>query len=507
VWNCPNKLLIASSLLLCLSAGVLAADDDITNGAIGQSTIDSCQRNMGRTISQLVGGAPLIFANLAVGENGASHPGLAAALGVTNSPRNSQDGIEFTSDLEFAVTDYIKAHPCYRAYERTIQLGEEDTSGVNRAVLQMQLPYTDLQTLTVEYLPGEYRQNYLFKSVFGFELRDGDGRVVFSRSHAQQYRRTCFQEAATNNCLDLQGNPIDVNAAWVEVLSRGVANLLAGTASEMDQWYESLQQLRDQFFDRRFSDEIEISAAQARNRDALAQPYLFVQTPMPRVNINGLLAGLSERGYSAEQYNRNDLQSYYNIYFRGQLDSALREAIDLSGDATNSRILLLSDAQSKAFANAMIIACAEQGRGANEEDCLEPVILIETLCGEDAGLNPRIRDKCLLSSMSFGRSLTRVSEEQLDNVGQAEQRIQLAGHLRSPDNRSATATTPCFNPETEQLAGHTVGISEAYIRVGNSVQNDDRVYLMDAASQALTMQASCMAETIVSTYQSMLSAN
>ncbi len=475
------------------------------------TTSSGCERDIGNDVSALVNRAPVVLADLKVGTDGRAHPLFVEALGVADQGRTTnEDGLELPSPVEQELAQRIVGNPCFRAFERVIRKGVEDVSGVNRAVMQFEMPFTDYRELTIQYAPGKFRRNHLFQIGFGFELRDADGKVVFARSFADNYRRTCFwegQAAEGASCLDLQGVPVDASVEWPALIEQSVSAFLDGIGSELGTWRRLLAETRGEFLDRRYSQDRDVDALQVRNRGQLALPYLFVQTPTPRVNIRGLRAGLDELAYSTGTSGPDGLQNHFNILFRSYLDRSIRASFADVDDASNARVVLLSDAQSEAFKNALIVSCAEQTRAFNREDCLEPVKLIERLCKADSPdfrqrRNPR-GDVCLLSSLEFGRSLTRTTDEALGQVRDAQQRIQAAGFLRPADAPRSRITQRCTNPETEELAGHLVGVSDTYLRVDGAAENDDGIYLVDAAVDAIRQQADCLASSLLGRYREM----
>ncbi|WP_460225509.1 hypothetical protein [Aurantivibrio infirmus] len=488
-------------MVLAGNAGNIKAQNDISNAA--------CNRGLTNYVSALINRAPLILADFKIGTDGSSDPSLASALAVSNTPRETIDNLEYPSELEVKIGESLHDDPCFQVYGRIIRQGEQESSGKSRAILQMQMPFAKMDTLAVEYLEGQFRRNYFFQATFSFELRDGKGRVVFAKSSANNYRRTCFWNLPQTDCLDLQNNPVNPDDAWRLVIASGINSLLNEVAIELVAWHDMLEEQSGDFYDRRYSQDIELDGRQVRTREQLALPYLFVQSPQPRININGLLAGLSERKFLTEEHKRDDFQNYFNVLFRSELDKALRLTIEKHQALENTRIMLLSDTNSAAFQNAMMIACAEMGRGFNSEDCLEPVKLIENLCSEEpkaaSSERAKINDQCLLSSLSFGRSLTRANDESLDKLRDAQQRIQMASHLRLPEERDNKETVKCINLETEEISGHLVGVSENYYRVDNENENDDGYYLMDAAHKVVELQSHCLADEIVNRYQDQLS--
>lgn len=498
-------------LALCMAAACSAQPSATTSQTSNHtnSANDACNRGLTNYVSALVNRAPLVLADFKVGTDGSADPSLSKAFSVSNAPRETISGLEYPSELEVKIGDALKNDPCFTIYGRIIRQGEQEESGKSRAILQLQMPYAKMDTLAVEYLDGQFRRNYFFQATFSFELRDGKGRVVFAKSSANNYRRTCFWKLPQTDCLDLQNNPIDPNDAWQQVIASGINNLLNEVAIELVAWHDMLEEQTGDFYDRRYSQNIELDGRQVRTREQLSIPYLFVQSPQPRININGLLAGLSDRKFLTQEHKRDDVQNYFNVLFRSQLDQALRLAIETHQSLENTRIMLLSDTNSAAFQNAMMIACAEMGRGFNSEDCLEPVKLIEKLCGENpqaaSSERARINDQCLLSSLSFGRSLTRENEESLDKLRDAQQRIQMASHLRLPEARADKETVKCINLETEEISGHLVGVSENYYRVDNESENDDGYYLIDAAHKVVASQSQCLAKEIINRYQDQIS--
>jgi len=491
-------------LLLILTGKCIAQENDSNSDT-------NCNRGLTNQISALVNRAPLILADFKVGTDGSSDASLASALSVNNIPRQTIDNLEHPSQLEVSIGESIRNDPCFQIYGRIIRQGEQEESGKSRAILQLQMPYAKMDTLAVEYLGGQFRRNYFFQATFSFELRDDKGRIVFAKSSVNNYRRTCFWKLPETRCLDLQNNPIDVNQAWQEVLSSGINILLNQVAVEIVAWHDMLEEQSGEFYDRRYSQDINLDGRKVRTRDQLSLPYLFIQSPQPRININGLLAGLSERKFLSPSQDRKQFQNYFNVLFRSELDKALRQAIEEHQTLENTRIMLLSDTNSAAFQNAMMIACAEMGRGFNAGDCLEPVKLIENLCGKNpktySSERAKINDKCLLSSLSFGRSLTRTNQESLDTLRDSQQRIQMASHLRLPNERTSKKTVKCINLETEEINGHLVGVSENYYRVDNEDENDDGFYLLDAAHKVITSQSHCLANEIIDRYQTQLSAD
>jgi hypothetical protein len=468
-----------------------------------------CGRDVTAVVDALVNGAPLILADLKAGADGRSDPLLATALSVANTPREkSAGGLEYPSELESALRSEVVRSPCFRAFERAVQQGAEDVSGVGRAVAQIEMPLARTYDLTVEYLPGKFRRNFLFQLSLVFDIRDDQGRVVFAESHGEHYRRTCFWDIADEAggaCLDLQGRAVDALAEWRGVAHRGISELLAAAERGLFAWRQLLEAMSGVYYDRKYSTDLDLNARQVRNREQLSIPYLFVQTPSPRVNINGLLAGLRDRGLVEVADERPTLQNHYNVLFRSALDRSLRAAISAGEAAENARIMLLSDAQSEAFQNALLIVCAEQSRGFNRDDCLEPLHLIERLCQADspefATTRNRRGDSCVLASLAYGRSLTRLNDEDLVGVRDAEQRIQAAGYVRAPENARDAATIPCLNLESQEQSAHLVGVSDTYYRIDGETENDDGLYLMDAALEALIKQSECMAERLLERYR------
>ena len=496
--------LLVVAVLTLRSLGAVEASPNVT-------AADGCTRDIGKDVSALVNRAPVVLADIHVGQNGRTHPMFAMALGVGDEGRTkNESGLEVPSPVEDELGRQFVENPCFRAFERIINQGVEDVSGVNRAVMQVEMPFADYQELTVQYAPGKFRRNHLFQISFGFELRDADGKVVFARSYADNYRRTCFWEgtpAEDSACRDLQDAPVDVAEEWRGLIKHSVGVFLASIGSDLGGWRSMLADLSGEFLDRRYSQDREVDALQVRNRDQLALPYLFVQTPTPRVNVRGLLAGLDDRGYAMADARADSLQNHFNILFRSYLDRSMQSSIANLDDAANARIVLLSDAQSVAFANATMISCAEQSRAFNREDCLAPVKLIERLCdasSHDFGQhrNPR-GDICVLSSLAFGRSLTRTNDEGVSGVRDAQQRIQAAAYLRPAEEPRSTTRVGCENPETQKLVGHIVGASDNYLRVDDAGENDDAIYLVDAAVDAIRQQADCLAASLVDRYREM----
>jgi hypothetical protein len=502
VWAAAGAELVAQDA----SATAHTAPDGAAVEALG------CGRDIGGDIAALVNGAPLVLADFKVGTTGAADPQFAAALAVDNGPRRkTAAGLELPSEIEEALQHEILSNPCFRSFERAIRQGEDDVSGRGRAIMQIELPITKTYDLTVEYLPGKFRRNYLLQLSFGLEIRDAKGRVVFAKSHGEQYRRTCFWEDAGDpaqaDCLDLQGNAVDAAAEWRGLLRHEVQSLLAGVETELSSWRQLLEDASGAFYDRSYSAMLKLRGTAVRSREQLALPYLFVQTPAPPVNVNGLLTGLGERGFGQTPEGRGEFQNHYNVLFRSYLDRSLRGAIAASDAAENARVVLLSDAQSEAFRNAITIACAEQSQGFNAEDCLEPVYLIERLCDSanpefGKARNPR-GDACLRASLVFGRSLTRTNEEGLRNVREAEQRIQAAGFLRLPAAAEDVATVPCASADSKVPVPFLVGVSDTYYRIDAAAQNDDGLYLQDAAVEVVAAHAECLAAHVLQRYAAM----
>ncbi len=497
-------VVLAIAVLMLRSLGAVEASPNTASS-------DGCTRDLGKDVSALVNRAPVVLADIHVGSDGRTHPMLAQALGVGDEGRTqNESGLELPSPVEDELGRQFVEHPCFRAFERIVQQGTEDVSGVNRAVMQVEMPFADYQELTVQYAPGKFRRNHLFQISYGFELRDADGKVVFARSYADNYRRTCFWEGAAaeeSACLDLQDAPVDAVEEWRALIKQSVGVFLASISSDIGAWRSMLADLRGEFLDRRYSQDRDVDALQVRKREQLALPYLFVQTPTPRVNVKGLLAGLGDRGYAVGGAGVDSLQNHFNILFRSYLDRSMQSSIANLDDAANARIVLLSDAQSVAFENATMISCADQSRAFNREDCLAPVKLIERLCDADSPdfgqhRNPR-GDICVLSSLAFGRSLTRTNEQGLSGVRDAQQRIQAAAYLRPADEPRSTTRVGCVNPETQKMAGHIVGASDNYLRIDDAGENDDAIYLVDAAVDAIRQQADCLAASLVDRYQEM----
>ena len=53
------------------------------------------------------------------------------------------------------------------------------------------------------------------------------------------------------------------------------------------------------------------------------------------------------------------------------------------------------------------------------------------------------------------------------------------------------------------MAGHLVGASDTYLRVDDATQNDDGIYLVDAAVDAIRQQADCLADSLLDRYREM----
>jgi hypothetical protein len=480
-----------------------AAQEPAAEDALG------CGRDIGADLAALLGGAPLVLADFQAGTDGSVDASLAAALAVGNGPRETTpEGLVYPSDAEAALQHAILSHPCFRSFQRAVQQGDEDVSGTGRGVLQLQMPIARTYDLTVEYVPQKFRRNFLVELSFSLELRDAKGRLVFAKTHGENYRRTCFWEGAADGapCLDLQRNPVNLLEEWHRVLDRTIGALWAESETGLADWRRLLDAQTGAFRDRRYSTDLELNARQVRNREELALPYLFVQTPAPRVNINGLLAGFRDRGFSAVEQDRDALQNHHNVLFRSFLDRSLRAAFAARGAAANARVVLLSDTQSAAFQNAMTVVCAEQSQGFDKDDCLEPIYLIERLCdaaNPDFGnaRNPR-GDVCLLASFAYGESLTRTTDEALGAVREAEQHIQGATYLRAPENARDPTTVSCTN-DSKELVPLLVGVSPRYNRIDGAAENDDGLYLIDAALDVMAVQADCMADQILTRFQSL----
>jgi hypothetical protein len=211
----------------------------------------------------------------------------------------------------------------------------------------------------------------------------------------------------------------------------------------------------------------------------------------------------------AEQ--RAVVENHFDVLFRGALDRSLRATIAGGRAAEDTRVILLSDAQNEAFQNALLIACAAQGQGFNREDCLEPVYLIERLCDDKSakfgtGRNPR-GDACVLASLTYGRSLTSKADRDLEGVREARQLIQAQGHLREPGGPGADqSVVPCRDVKAQKMNTLVVGASDTYYRVDAAAENDDGLYLIDAAHAGLTMQADCMSGRVLERYEAILRA-
>ncbi|MEM1153603.1 MAG: hypothetical protein AAGI44_05645 [Pseudomonadota bacterium] len=503
----PSELLPKLLMAFCLvcSLGVSAGE------ASRSSQSKGCEKSLHRELSALVGGAPIMLADLQAGLDGTLDPTLAAALGTDNSPREAvADGLVGMSPLEIALAQRIATHRCFRAFERAVKLGESDVSGKNRAVLQLTATYGKLDTTEVEYLESRYRRNYMFHLGLGIELRDGSGKIVFARSFADSQFKTCMWQVkagVTTECLNprTNENPIIVDEEWRSVIDDAITELLAESSTGLSEWYQLLRNQTGMMFDRKYSIEREVSGIDARVRTQLAAPYLFVKTPSPGLAMKYLFDSLEEAGYALNRDSKRVLKAQFNMVFRARLEGSVRNEIARLQDVQNSRVVLLTNEQEKAFKDAVIAACAVQTRGHEKEDCLKPVKLLERLCDTSnsefgKGSNPR-GDRCIQASMAFGESYQRVSRNKTDTVREARQMIETVGFIKKAETPAKFTQVVCRAPSSESTGTVIVGKSDNYLRVIDAAQNDDGIYLLSAALDALNKQVECVARDLLRRYQ------
>ena len=197
---------------------------------------------------------------------------------------------------------------------------------------------------------------------------------------------------------------------------------------------------------------------------------------------------------------RSDMQLFYDELFRSRLAAELRNKFAQANSVEQARILILSDAQSEAFQNAMLIACAEQSQGFNQDDCLAPVKLIEKLCkGKSSSKSP---DSCRLATLYFNKFASKSGKAQ----GDWSEATQLAGassFLRTPGRSERTKAVSCYNSVIKKKSPVLMGISDTYFKVSRGESRDDGYYLLDAVNAALDEQVECLATHIVEQYQGM----
>ncbi|MBX2808449.1 MAG: hypothetical protein KTR20_07440 [Cellvibrionaceae bacterium] len=471
-----------------------------------------CNKDIRQHIAPLVNFASISFGGVSIGTLKTGANSLTQALALSHEPKTlSASGLAVNSGLETHLINSIFAHPCFASFAKLLNRGQRDIAGNNRATLHINMPLAISHIYNVEYLRNKIRRNFLFQTSFSFELRDNEGKLVFLHTFADTARRTCFLQGASDDrgrCVDFEDQAIDVKAEWRAIFNTAIDRLLLGVYRELPLWSEVLTELRGQVFDRRYRQQRDVDGHAVRQYKKLDIPYLWVQSPINTLQLTPLVEKLQAYGLTTGTDSDVNLQQHYQLVFRNALEYHLRAAIGQKKNLSNARVLMLSATQSSALQQAVMIACAQQSKAYTQQDCRAGENLLKRVCLNQQTRQTQVQPlatsgQCVRVYLMLANPTLLQSKQGLASVREAKQRVDAASFIDTLSDTRAPIQIACYNTtlakNTLSLSGH----SETYYRVDDQVENDDSIYLMDAAIKVIHAQAACIAEQLLAYHQSM----
>jgi hypothetical protein len=438
------------------------------------------------------------------GTDGSSDPYLAKALGVPNSPgRKLGKGVYAPSKLEVALHGMLKGRSSYRALETLLNPDDEIQP---KAHANFAVDFARTTVTEVEYVEGKRRRSYFFELGVSFRVLDAQGREAFSREFVHFSPKICIIESANAPCKNERSKrPIDPVATWRSLLNGTFDSALQGTVSGLEAWAGLLSRLKARVELRLFGERLrmEKQATYIRNKRLAEFPYLFLA--IKPVGVDGFIKDLKARGAEMDRRKTTLLQRHATTMLRNALDRSLQTRLRRTGSVKQAGIFLLPDSEAIWFKDALsrIVSDAVNygdfeividDAGERKELASDPLEFGRP-CGKKG---PKQRgDLCIDVVSSYKQGKTHAAKPH-GGVQEAQQLAAFFGALRDP--YTAQYYPRDLSRNERILSGASK--SDHYTRVvgADRKQNDDRIYLLEAALKALQELGQAMAGHGVRTF-------
>ncbi len=442
------------------------------------------------------------------GTDGSSDPYLAKALGVPNTPgRKVGKGVYAPSKLEVALHGMLKGRSGYQALEILLNPDDEIQP---KAHANFAVDFARTTVTEVEYVAGKRRRSYFFELGVSFRVLDAQGREVFSREFVSFSPKICIIESANAPCKNERSKrPIDPVATWQSLLRGTLDNALQGSASGLEAWAGLLSHLKARVELRLFGERLrmEKQATYIRNKRLAEFPYLFLS--IRPISVDGFIKDLKARGAEMDRRKKDQLQRHATTMLRNALDRSLQARLRRSGSVKQAGIFLLPDSDAIWFKDALSRIVSDAVNYGDFEIVIDDAGERKQLASDPAEFGkpcgkkaPKQRgDLCLDVVSSYKQGKMHAARPH-GGVQEAQQLAAFFGALRDP-------YTAQYYPQDLPRKGRILsgaGKSDHYTRVvgADRSQNDDRIYLLEAALKALQELGEAMAGHGVRTFNKTL---
>ncbi len=473
-------------------------------------------------VAALMGQESALLSTLRLGLDGAADSDFARALGVDGLPGKRLAGGGYApSSSELTLNSLLQSSAGYSELVALLNPYEE---GDPKASAYFIVDYAQTTTKAVEYLPGNIRQSHYFQMGMSFVLLDAEGKEIFR--HATDKTRTVIcllsEEQGTfcNDVLQKAFNQrVDKSKTWRFILHDLFKESLQSAYQELGGWAQLLSDVSHQVSIKVSGTKLNItqSAADMRSSDTTGVRYLFLEVP-------GLFGGkqlkkdLIERGKQLTPKGFSLIERQLVSAYRNGVDQGLRELLNQSRQTRQAGIFLLPDIRSQFFRDGFARALA--GAMNNKE-----LLTVLTDEGERVELPDRLQyfgkvclspevvelgSRCMSLRPLYSGGETYLLST-INSVPLVAQAVVAASVLYDPIALlKGCKERNCYYPHSMEPDARVAVAeleSQSYHRIENKVaaENDDEVYLRDAANRAFYLLGENAAVNIVKTFDDELS--
>lgn len=452
--------------------------------------------------------AAVITITRATGTQGTIHPLLAKAIGAENKQGTKvSSNSHLPSSTEIMLNDLLKISPHYSTLTRLLN---PDNNIEPSASANFSIDYSNFSENTVTFDGDKSRKSYTYEVGLSFRLINNEGKLVYERKFVNVGRQICIIQAG-QSCLEIRSKQkINPEQAFLKTLKSAYHEALLESAYGLHAWAEVLRHLKavvTVYHNSGSKLSVEQSALWKRKKEQANQRYLYISLPSFRVQLNQLFKDLDQRSKQAlSKVDKKQLTNFMTTVIRSHLDQKLQAHLEKSNDYNQSGIFLLPDPNATWFQDALSVLIA---RVINQEN--EGIVSTDegfkyndsTAFDNSCSTLNRVdnKDACLSMNVKYYKSLTEPPVEN-ENVVYTKQTAFITGVLLNPKESDKQKR---YFPKGKKPLVNSVGSSDTYVTIKdekNKVKdNEDRIYLREAAQKAAENLAAEMVENIILTFQ------
>lgn len=452
--------------------------------------------------------AAIITITRATGTQGTIHPVLARAIGTDNikGVTLSLNGHDLSA-TEMGLDSLLKASPHYSKLSHMLN---PDNDIEPRAVASFSIDYSNFNENTVGYGENNFRKSYTYEIGLSFRLIGPEGKLAYERKFVHVDRQICTYKKG-ERCLEIRSKQtIQPEQTFLRTLKTAYHKALLETTFGLHSWAEVLRHLKAVVTVYHGSGnklKTEQPATWLRKKKQADHRYLYVSLTSYRVKIDQLYTDLELRGERLIATDKQQLRNFFTTSIRSQLDHFLQAELQDSQDFEHAGIFLLPDPEAIWFKDALSVEIArainqqEVGieinqQGISYDESLSLGQLCSTLKPTAGG------DICLSMNIIYDKSIIEKPSEH-KAVIEVRQSSIIKGVLLDPKTEDKSKR---YFPNIKTAKIYGVGYSDSYVKMMNQdvINNEDRIYLREAAQNAGENFAKQMVGNIIRTFQQII---